>query len=857
MGGRVADLCWFPSDHKSYAVGYATGGLWVTRNLGTTFSPLFDREVTSSIGSVLVCDAPADWKGWTDDEKKGKSKKELAEAGKAKIFWVGTGEGNGRNSSSWGNGVYRSTDSGKTWTCMGLEDSHDIPRMAVHPTDPDTLYVAALGHLWGANATRGVYKTTDGGKSWERVLFIDDDTGCVDVILHPSQADVVYAAMYARRRTPHGFTSGGPEGGIYRSTDAGRTWQKLGGGLPATTGRIGLDIFLANPKVIYAVVESNEGGGPSIRDDRYREGGIFRSDDGGDTWTRLSVRSPRAFYFSKIKVDPKDDQRVYLLGWTTEVSDDGGRTFRQGFADKLHADHHAMLIDPNDTANLVIGTDGGVNPSFDRGATWQFLNTMAVGQFYNVAVDLSHPYRVMGGLQDNGSWLGPSATNRNVKDEHEGGEPDTGITNADWTFVLGGDGFHCDFDPTDSDWVYAEWQGGNLNRINLRTGERLFIAPEAREGQPRFRFNWNTPFFVSKHDPTVLYMGGNYVFRLRDRGARWERISDDLTTRDIAKVETVGSHAETHGTVVTLAESELDANVLWAGTDDGLIWVTRDGGKTWTNVTPKEVNGWYVSRVEASHHEPGRAYASIDGHRSDMMDPLILATDDYGQTWRDVTGDLPKGRSVKVVREDRTAPNVLYAGTEQGFYLSVNRGTTWLRAHGKALPTTPVDDIVQHPLELDLILGTHGRSIWILDGDPLRFLTPETTAQEVALFDPLPATPRMRLHYNGLWTDQVFRGQNPPIGAQIDYWLAEFPNDEVSIKVFDAKDREIRKLAGGTAQGLNRVVWDLQPKESMRLPDQGQEPSAPFFVPPGRYRLELWVGDAKKAVASAEVLAFT
>ncbi|MBX3111555.1 MAG: hypothetical protein KF857_06055 [Fimbriimonadaceae bacterium] len=851
MGGRVADLCFKPGDTKTYYVAYASGGLWRTTNMGTTFEPVFEKEETSSVGSVVCCDAPVDWKGWDRATAKDDRKKQ----GRGKIVWVGTGEGNGRNSSSWGHGVYRSTDGGKTWTHLGLEDSHDIPRLAVDPRDPDVCYVAALGHLWGANATRGLYKTVDGGATWTPVLQINDQTGCCDVILDPKEPDTVYAAMYDRRRTAWSFRSGGPEGGIYKSTDGGKTWKKLAGGLPGATGRIGLDIYAGDTKKLVAVVESTQDGANSIRDDRMRGGGVFRSDDGGATWVRKSHRSPRAFYFSKVKFDPKDDSRVYMLGWTTEVSDDGGDTFRSGVCNILHADHHAILVSPVDSDHLVIGTDGGVYQSFDKGATWDFLNTMATGQFYNLGLDMSEPYRIIGGLQDNGTWVGPSATNKLQPKDDSQKVPATSISNADWYDVFWGDGFHAAFDTEDHDVVYAEWQGGHITRVNIATGDKRYLSPEAREGESRHRYNWNSPFFISPHDGSVIYHAGNKVFKLTGRGARWACISPDLTTNDPAKMDTEGSKAEAHCTLVSLAESPVEKGVLWAGSDDGLVHVTVDDGKAWANVTPAQVGGLYISRIEASHHAKGRAYVSVDGHRSDNMDPLVLATDDYGRTWRDITSDLPKGRSVKCVREDRSNPDVLYVGTEKAVYLSLDRGTSWVDMRGKALPTVPVDDIQQHPRETDLVLGTHGRSIWILDGAAwISELTPEVLASPLHLFKTPPARPQYFIDYPGLWTHKVFRAANPPTGVRIDYWVGEYQGEDIKVSIEDAGGNPVKSLSGSGAPGYNRVTWDLVPEKWLQLADKGEEPMLQQMnVRPGVYTVKLTLGE-HKAEGKFEVL---
>lgn len=843
MGGRISDMAFAPGNPKTFYLGYASGGVWRTTNRGTTFEQLFKTEETSSIGAIAVCDAPADWKGWD----KSVSKADRAKQGQGRIIWVGTGEGNGRNSSSWGNGVYRSTDGGETWDHLGLEDSHDIPRLAVHPSDPDTCYVAALGHLWGFNETRGVYKTTDGGKTWDRVLYIDPQTGCCDILVDPKNPNIVFAALYQRHRTSWSFRSGGPQGGIYRSTDAGKTWTKLSQGLPSQTGRIGLDLFAGDSKILMAVVESTEKGANSIRDDRMRGGGVFRSEDGGETWERRSVRSPRAFYFSKIKMDPQDSQRVYMLGWTCEVSDDGGFSFREGFADLLHADHHAILIDPNDPDHLLIGTDGGVSQSFDRGKTWDFLNTMPTGQFYNISLDDSDPYRIIGGLQDNGTWLGPSATRKRQKADEASKVSECGITNSDWQVVYWGDGFHSDFDPETPNIVFGEWQGGNLGKINLITGEKRFIAPEAREGEPRHRYNWNAPFLISRHHPSTIYHAGNKVFRVNFKEESWVCISDDLTTKNPDRMETVGSNAETYCTLVSLAESPRQKGVIWAGSDDGLIHVTRDDGKTWANVTPESVAGRYVSRIEASSHVDGRAYASIDGHRLNDYRPCVLTTDDFGQSWTDLTSNLPERRSVMVVREDVRNPEVLYCGTENAIYVSLNRGGEWVKMHGKALPTVPVYDIKQQARVGDLVLGTHGLSIWVLDDARwISELTPDVLASGLHLFSIQDCRPQWFLEYSGLWTHKVFRAPNPPAGVRIDYWLGEYPNEEVSITIEDAQGVVMKKITGSNAPGYNRATWDLTPNDWLQALDRGEDTLFQSYqVQPGKYKVKLTCGKLK------------
>jgi len=637
--------------------------------------------------------------------------------------------------------------------------------------------------------------------------------------------------------------------------DAGATWTKLTHGLPQQTGRIGLDLYRADPKILMAVIESDEGGW--IADpfnDRQRTGGVYRSEDRGTTWTRLTDLNPRAFYFSRIRIDPHDDQRVYLLGWVLYISDDGGRNFRT-LKQVAHVDYHAMVIDPDDTDHLLIGTDGGLYISWDRGETWDFLNTMAVGQFYNVMVDGSDPYRVGGGLQDNGTWIGPSET---LTEEHESWMGrDGAITNHDWQFVLGGDGFHVAFDPLDDNIVYAEWQGGQLNRIHLDTGAIRNLRPSAKEGQQRFRFNWNAPFFISPHDPATLYLGGNYVFKLTQRGEHWQRISDDLSSRDLEMILAVGSDAETAGTLVALAESTIQPGMLWAGSDDGLVHVTLDDGETWTNVTPEAVAGLYVSRIEPSHHARDTAFVAVDGHRSDVLEPILLRTTDAGRTWTSIAGDLPTDAPPEVVREDRWNPDVLYVGTEHAAYVTIDGGEHWVKLNGKSLPTAPVDDLVIQPHAHDLVAGTHGRSIYILDDiSPLSQLTPQIVRSAFHVFEPLPAKPRYHLGYGGLWSDRMFIASNPKMGAVISYWIRDFSDDEVTISISStgadgSEGHLVRKLTAPSRRGVNRVVWDLQPPQRQRLENPD---GLPDFVPPGIYQISVTVGD-EKGTTTVEVLA--
>lgn len=847
MGGRIADFAVNEKDPYTIFAAVGTGGVLRTTNNGTTWEPVFDKQPVASTGSVVISQ------------------------NNPKIVWVGSGEGNSRNSSSWGNGVYKSVDGGDTWTNMGLPESHDIPRIAIDPKNDDVVYVAALGHLWGTNKERGVYKTTDGGKSWNPVLQIDETTGAIDVIVDPQNSQNVYAAMWTRRRYPWGFTNGGTSSGIFKSSDAGRTWKKMTDGLPDNVGRIGLDIYRKNPKTLFAVVESDAGGTADLGTIRSRSGGVFRSDDAGLHWKRTSNLTPRGFYFGKVRVDPSNDQRVYVLGFGTAVSDDGGRTFLNTGARDIHGDCHALWIDPANSNHVLLGTDGGIYFSYDKAKSWDFQNNVALGEFYNVSYGMNKPYTICGGLQDNGTWCGPSASLRSNRDDEEDKKKVAGITNADWLFVNGGDGFWSAIDPTNPNVVYAEYQGGNITRVDLGSGKRRDLKPQAKEGTPSFRYNWNTPFFISHFDSKTLYLGGNVVFRLTNRGDNWEQISPDLTRPDPVRMSAAGSSAENHNTIVALSESPKDRNVLWAGTDDGNVQVTRDGGKSWTNVTDNITGvprGLWVSRVEASNHDAARAYVTIDGHRSDDFHPYAFVTDDFGRSWRsiggtsgaapDVTrmsdentgmtaaaGAIPPNHPIKGFREDPVNPDLLFAGTEFGIFMSLDRGAHW-RSIKDGLPTVAVDDIQIHPREHDLIIATHGRSVFVMDDiSALEQLTPAKMAAKAVLFEPRPATERYSNLIGGLWGAHVFKARNPPAGAYINYYLGGNPTDDVTITIEDGKGNKIRELDASNRPGLNRAIWDLRgdPSEVMGEGRGGDEQA--IYVPAGDYVVKMKFGDFK------------
>lgn len=846
MGGRATAIALVPGSRTEFYVGFATGGLFKSTNLGTTFGEVFRRHETCSIGAVGVVHAPADWPGWEAMAAAGDTVEtgDRAEAGRGNVVWVGTGEGNGRNSVSWGHGVYRSTDAGASFEHVGLAETHNIPALAVDPADPDRCFVAAMGHLWGANDERGVFRTTDGGRSWDHVLKVDDEVGACDVVLAPDSTGTLYAALYRARRTAWSFEGVSDRGGVFRSEDGGDSWTQLSEGLPSRTGRIGLAIHKGDPSVLYAVIESDQGGtGRSAWDDRSPAGGLFRSDDRGDTWRRVNDLNFRPFYFSRVAVDPVNPDRVYMPGWNVAVSDDGGVTFRSSSKD-VHVDHHALVIDPADPDRLFLGNDGGLYVSHDGAATWDFLDHLDLGQFYHVDADTSRPYRVGGGLQDNGSWIGPSATSF-----RSGSDDRPGILAEDWRAIFGSDGFRVAFDPVDPHVVYATGQGGRLARIHLDTQLVAPLRAAADEGQERLRFNWDAPFLISVHDPTVLYHAGNKVFKLTDRGEYWYAVSGDLSRREVDKVMSDGSQAETYGTVTALAESPLATGVLWAGTDDGRVHVTFDEGGSWRDVTPKQVKGLYVAHVEASRVDRETAYLAVDGHRSDVFAPLILMTDDGGGKWRDVTGDLPEGSPVRVVREDRRNPRVLYCGTEHAAYVSLDRGERWLELGGESLPTVPVYDLVEQATEHDLVAATHGRSIWILDDVAALSGLPEAKDEQLHLFPVRPVAPRL-YGFRGYGSGaRVFRGANPPDGAVLTYWLRDLPAGEVSVTVADTAGTVIRTFGGGARPGLNRVVWDLQADAPYRFSNARRQ--GPVFVEPMTYTVTVAVDDHR---SSAEVV---
>jgi photosystem II stability/assembly factor-like uncharacterized protein len=988
MSGRITGLAVFEADPTCYYVATASGGLLKTVNNASTFSHQFDRENTVSLGAVAVAPSNRD------------------------IVWVGTGEANPRNSVSFGDGVYQSTDGGKTWKNKGLEKSFQIGKIVIHPKDPSTVYVAALGRLYGPSEQRGLYKTTDGGNSWQRVWYLDNMTGALDLVMCPSNPDIMLLASWQRQRDAFDSFVGdakipsaadmyapavshGPGSGVYKSMDGGKTWTKLTHGLPsAHLGRIGLDWHRQNSNLVFAIIDSADAGmglapakgflgiipentpqGVRIADvqkgspaakaklskgdlvlelagknikitDDYllavqphnpgdkiklifrhegqqdsaeitlsaqpgtdaeaakrgslgvqaeetedgvilsevieqgaahkagleagdllltvegteigtmpllfktlrdkkigdsvklvyqrgvtkreititleaapsppgrpfagrlggqranvqdlqgpnsnKTGGIYKSMDGGDSWTRVNSLNERPFYFSVVRCDPNDEKTVYALGVVLYRSSDGGKTFSdRDINTGVHSDLHDLWINPKDSRHLLMGTDGGIYVSYDRGAHWESLDYLALGQFYHVAADTRRPYHVYGGLQDNGSWGGPSQTLR-----------PSGPTNGDFRNVQGGDGFVCQVDPSDPDVVYSESQNGVMFRRNLRTGESKVLRPKTQMGAGKLRFNWNTPFILSHHNSHVFYAGGNYLFRSVKQGEDLKIISPELS---LSK----------HGTVTALAESPKNPDVLWAGTDDGAVWLTRDGGKTWKELSVKlRAAGLpgprWVASIEASRVAAGRCYLVFDGHRSDDDEPYVFVTEDFGQNWKSLRGNLPSGPT-RVLREDRVNPDLLYLGTEFALFASIERGATWMKVNGTLLPTVAVHEVAQPTTANEIVIATHGRSLWVLDVTTLRQLKPEQNQSQ--LFAPAAVTRwQVDFTHEGMFRTGTrhFVGQNPSRQAVVDYFLPH-KADQLSLKVLDPLGNLVRDVDVSKEKeaGLHRITWDL------------------------------------------------
>jgi hypothetical protein len=988
MGGRIDDIAVSESDPNIIYIGYAVGGVFKSENNATTFEPVFETYGTASIGDIAIHPTNAN------------------------IVYVGTGEANNRQTSSFGDGIYKTIDGGKTFTHMGLRDTQTIARIVIDPRSPDTVYVASPGHLFGPNPDRGVYKTTDGGRTWSKVKFIDEDTGFTDIAIDPSNSNILYASSQQRRRSGCCFNGGGPGSAIWKTTDAGKTWSKLTSlGLPpGTYGRIALDVSRSNSKIVYAQIEAGEtgaalptpgadvaaatentpagaaavtpagttapaaqaggagqpGGLPAVAQSAQaggggrggpgydwcnnggpargyqagrggggggggaqqpppgwtppgldiKRGGIFRSENRGETWTHTSNCNARPMYFSQLRIDPSNDKTIYVAGLPVAKSLDGGKTFTTlddagGNMSPGHVDQHAIWIDPKNPKHIMIGNDGGLDVSWDQGRTWDYVNTMATALAYVVTADMRHPYYVYVGLQDNGSWGGPSAVRGRG-----------GIMNSDWFGIGGGDGFYTAVDPTDYNMVITESQDGNTNRYDLRAGRGQSIRPVApppagragesggggrggrggrggggrgggagqagaagqaaagtgqaaapgqtgapgttppvqvggaeaqaqaggfggRGGPPnvlnaqpgdQYRFNWNTPVIMSPHNPKIVWLGGNRLFKSYNQGDTWVASADLTRQIDRNKVSLMGAPGDrtqlskndgvvSYSTIVAISESPILPGVVWAGTDDGNLQVSRDGGQTFTEVgknlpgLPPNHMHW-ISRIDASHFDAGTAYVSVDGHRSDDLKPYVFVTRNYGQTFDSITGDLPAYGNVQVIREDPKNRSLLYAGTEFGLFVSLDGGKQWKKFMNN-YPTVRTDDILVHPRDNDLIVATHGRSVWIADDiTPLQQLTPDVQAQDAFLFDIRPAIAYLNDQQRGHQGagQKLFLGENAPRGAAIYYYLKSAASGDVKITIADATGKIVRDLDGAKQAGINRVLWNLAPN-----PPQGQQ----------------------------------
>lgn len=829
MSGRIVDIAVNESDSYEFYAASATGGVWKTRDNGVTWKPVFERERVHSVGAITV------------DQRD------------PRIVWIGTGEATNRQSSGWGDGVYKSTDGGDTWTNVGLRDSKHIARIAIDPTNSDVVYVAVPGHLWGPNPERGLYKSTDGGKSWALVLAKDEDTGAVDVAIDPSDPNIVYAALYQRRRAPFGFVGGGPGSGLYKSTDAGRTWQKLEHGLPTgIVGRIGISIYRKDPRIVYISLEQGERYTSSVSYAK-RAGGVFRSEDKGASWRHMSDWNPRPAYSSQIRVDPSDQSRIYMVQYS--VSDDSGKTFVEP-RQSLHGDDRVVWVDPRDSRHLIKGDDGGVGISYDRGTRWLYVSSLPVSQFYHVSASTSSPYFVCGGLQDNGSWCGPNQTFSTQ-----------GILNDDWFRVGGGDGFHNVIDTTDNRTVYSSSQYLGITRVNLQTREARNLRPTVKEGEgpklgnwgapdPRVGkkippAGWNSPFLISSHDPKTVFAGMAVLWTSDDRGDTWRSLGNPTTGVDRRSLRIMGQEPEPttlslddgvsyYPTVSALSESPRVNGLLYVGTDDGNVKRTRDGGRTWTDLTPSvpgvPKHTWVASLV-ASRHASGTVYAAFDGHQGDDYTNYLFKSTDYGATWTSIVNDLPPARTIRAILEDTRNPRLLYLGTEFGLYVSFDGGAHW-SPMPFGMPTVPINDLVIQPRENDLVLATHGRGIWIIDQlSALQELTPAVRAAAGHIFTINPAAQLRMSSTKAHAGDMLFRGENPPNGAIIDLWARDGIPEGSAVTIHTPGGREVARvpLSASSKGGVVRAIWNLRLPELRRGRQDGDDDEGFGGGLPGRY----------------------
>lgn len=837
MSGRVADLDVWAEDPSHFYVAYASGGLWKTENNGTSFEPLFDQEMVMTIGDIAV-----DWQ--------------------RNAIWVGTGEVNSSRSSYAGVGIYKSADGGKSWQHLGLAETHHIGRIVLHPDNPDVAWVAALGHLYSPNEERGIYKTTDGGQNWEKTLYINENTGGIDLIIDPQDPNTLYAATWERERRAWNFVESGPGSAIYKSTDGGATWADISSGqegFPSGeyAGRIGLDLIRQDGKtILYAAIDNYERykeeedqlTKDELRDmskedylkleaylikdylkrfgfpDRYDvakvrkmvESGeiqpkalveyvedansllvdspvygleVYRSIDGG-AWEKTHgevlerVYNTYGYYFGQIRVAPYDANKLFTMGVPILRSDDGGKTWKSINGDNVHGDHHALWVNPNRPGHLILGTDGGVNISYDDGENWIKCNTPSVGQFYTVAVDMAEPYRVYGGLQDNGVWMGPSTYKASVNWHDTGRYP--------YRAIMGGDGMQVAIDPRDNETVYTGLQFGNYYRLNTHTEKREYITPKPELGERPYRWNWQAPIHLSTHNPDILYMGANKLLRSLNQGKDFEELSGDLTKG--------GQKGDVpYGTLSSIHESPLQFGLLYTGSDDGLLHVSRDGGFSWTDISAGLPENLWVSRVQASAHEKGRVYAALNGYRWDDFSPYLYVSEDYGKNWKAIGTDLPL-EPINVIKEDPENPDILYAGTDHALYISLDRGASFMQMNNQ-LPAVPVHDLVIHPRDKDLVVGTHGRSIYIASVKELQQLTDEILAKAIHPFSPSP------IRYSSRWgAADLWWNPDPP---EVRLPIYTGSPGKAKVSLFAGKGLLLRTFEADCMKGLNYIPYDL------------------------------------------------
>lgn len=840
VGGWVSDIAVpeTPANAHLYTFYVAArhGGVFKTTNNGTTFEPVFDNQNVAAVGALAV--APTN----------------------ENIVWVGTGDNSCARSAYWGDGIYKSTDAGKTWHNMGLKESHHIARILVHPTNPDIVYVAAMGHLYTTNEERGVFKTTDGGKTWKRVLYLNDRTGAIDLALSRNEPNTLYAALYDLKRDPWRIVDGGAGSGIYKTTDGGANWKKLETGLPTgTLGRIGIDLYQKNPSILYAVVDNRNARTSAQGQPQLIGGEVYRTDDAGATWRKVSadkddVSRKSGYAFNLLRIDPGNPERAFITGSNLIETTDGGKTwaglgqggpqsnrpFRRAFGD-----FRTLWIDPQNPERMMAGSDGGVYLSYDGGKTCDHLNNLPLGEIYALTVDMAEPYNIYAGLQDHESWRGPS----------NGWSGSIGL--EDWTTTGIGDGMYNQVDPTDNRWVYNTQEFGRPARFDQKTQERKVIAPTRGQGSPLLRFNWVTPLRLSPHDPKTLYLGAQVLFRSTDRGDTWREISPDLTTNDAHKISPPGAAIQ-HCTLTTIAESPKQAGVIWVGTDDGKVQVTKDAGTTWFDATNviAQVGGpedAWTNRVFASHFQAGTAYVAKSRHRQDDFRAFLYKTTDFGANWTAITNGLPQ-RPINVIWEDNVNADLLFVGNDMGVYVSLDGGKFWSALKGN-MPLVAVHDLIVHPREGDLVVGTYGRGIWLTDITPLREMSAALQSADAYLFASEAKTRRREgaLGNYRLYGDRLAVTPNEPNGLTFTYYLKEQAKEKVTLTVTDASGKTLRTLDGAPKAGLNRVVLPLS--------DFGQQFGGGGFrggggapLAPGEYTVTLQTS-GKQFTQKARVLA--